>query len=222
MDERNSVESLACMITDWIRLHSVLLPLLITDLLYYLLCTFFSHPFIPVNAFLECCILVVSFFWSYYEKCTSTLITYFQFVYVLYFLYTSSFCCIQKEYIKINHISCVYFLCTHQVYIRYNRVDLCTQFVYKKCTQITSIVLYYETCTSTLITCFQFVSVVYFLYTSSFCCIQKEYIKINHISCVYFLCTHQVYIRYNGVDLCTLFVYKLCTNRLHIFVRVYN
>ena len=67
---------------------------------------------------------------------------------------------------------------------------------------------------------FQFVSVVYLLYTSSYCCIQKEYIKINHISCVYFLCIHQVYIRYNGVDLCTLFVYKLCTNHLHIFVRV--
>ena len=79
--------------------------------------------------------------------------------------------------------------------------------------------LYYETCTSTLITYFQFVSVVYFLYTSSYCCIQKEYIKINHISYVYFLCIHQVYIRYNGVDLCTFFVYKLCTNHLHIFVR---
>ena len=56
-------------------------------------------------------------------------------------------------------------------------------------------------------------------YTSSYCCIQKEYIKINHISCVYFLCIHQIYIRYNGVDMCTLFVYKLCTNHLQIFVR---
>ena len=66
------------------------------------------------------------------------------------------------------------------------------------------------------------VSVVYFLYTFSYCCMQKEYIKINHISCVYFLCIHQVYIRYNGVDFCTLFVYKLCTNHLHIFIRVYS
>ena len=134
------------MITDWIRLHSVLLPLLITDLLYYLLCTFFSHPFIPVNAFLECCILFVCFFWFYYETCTSKLLTYFQFVSVVYFLYASfgcsaknlhqhwshisslylfyTFrthpltCCIQKEYIKINHIPCVYFLCMLQVYIR--------------------------------------------------------------------------------------------------------
>ena len=43
--------------------------------------------------------------------------------------------------------------------------------------------------------------------------------KINYISCLYFWCIHQVYIRYNRVDLCTLFVYKLYTNHLHIFVR---
>ena len=50
----------------------------------------------------------------------------------------------------------------------------------------------------------QFVSVVYFLYTSSYRCIQKKKeMKINHISCLYFLCIHQVYIRYNGVDFCT-------------------
>ena len=84
--------------------------------------------------FCICCILFVCFFWLYYEKCTSTLITYFQFVSGVYFLYTSSYCCVQKEYIKINHISCVYFLCIHQVYIRYNGVDLCTLFVYKLCT----------------------------------------------------------------------------------------
>ena len=30
---------------------------------------------------------------------------------------------------------------------------------------------------------------------------------------------HFEYIKYNGVDLCTRFVYKLFTNHLHIFVR---
>ena len=45
--------------------------------------------------------------------------------------------------------------------------------------------------------------------------------KINHISCLFFffLCIHQVYKRYNRVDLCTLFVFKWYTNHLHIFVR---
>ena len=47
----------------------------------------------------------------------------------------------------------------------------------------------------------------------------KKYLKINHISCLYFSCIHQVYIRYNRVDFCTLFVNKLYTNHLHIFVR---
>ena len=32
---------------------------------------------------------------------------------------------------KINHISCLYFLCIHQVYIRCNTVDFCIQIVYK-------------------------------------------------------------------------------------------
>ena len=136
---------------------------------FIICCVLFSHPFIPVNAFLECCILFVCFFWLYYEM-----------------------------YIKINHIFPVCICCIPFVCFFW---------------------LYYEKCTSTLITYFQFVSAVFFLYTSSYCCIQKEYIKINHISCVYFLCIHQIYIRYNGVDLCTLFVNKLCTNHLHIFVR---
>ena len=114
---------------------------------FIICCVLFSHPFIPVNAFLECCILFVCFFWLYYETCTSKLITYFQFVSVVYFLYTSSYCCIQKEYIKINHISCVYFLCIHQVYIRYNGVDLWTFFVYKLCTNHLHTWIYFPSAT---------------------------------------------------------------------------
>ena len=112
------------MITDWIRLHSVLLPLLITDLLYYLLCTFFSHPFIPVNAFFECCILFVCFFWLYYETCTSKLLTYFQFVSVVYFLYASSGCSAKNVHQHWSHISSLYLFytfCTHPLTAVYKK-----------------------------------------------------------------------------------------------------
>ena len=77
---------------------------------------FLSHPFIPFNAFLECCILFVCFFWLYYETCTSKLITYFQFVSVVYFLYASSGCSAKNVHQHWSHISSLcllYTFCTH-------------------------------------------------------------------------------------------------------------
>ena len=122
--------SLACMISVWIRLHSVLLPLLITDLLNYLLCTFFH-----ILLFLLMHSLNIVYFLYASSDCTmktrtSKLITYFWFVSVVYFLYLL-LVVLRKMNINTDHISCAYFLCIHQVYIRYNGGDLCTLFVYK-------------------------------------------------------------------------------------------
>ena len=91
---------------------------------FIICCILFSRRFIPVNVFLECCILFVCFFWLYYETRTSKLITYFQFVSVVYFLYASSGFSKKNVHQHWSHISSLYLLytfCTHPLTAVYKK-----------------------------------------------------------------------------------------------------
>ena len=108
---------------------------------FIICCVLFSHPFIPVNAFL------VYFLYASSDctmKCTSKLITYFQFVSVVYLLYASSGCTTKNVHQHWSHISSLYllyFFCTHPLTAVYKKntsksitFPVCIFYVYIKYT----------------------------------------------------------------------------------------
>ena len=76
---------------------------------------FFSHPFIPVNALLECCMLFVCFFWLFYDACTSKLIIFP--VCICCILFVCFFWLDYKKWINIDHIFPVSIFCILFVHI---------------------------------------------------------------------------------------------------------
>ena len=74
---------------------------------FIICCVLFSHPFIPVNAFLECCILFVCFFWLYYEMYIKI-----NHIFPVYILCASSGCTTKNVHQHWSHISSLYLLYT--------------------------------------------------------------------------------------------------------------